>query len=163
MYFSRGNLPWQERYLGGGKGGTKEDKYRRILDKKDCPSTCAMSIHQTNLQQTKEKDTIFVSISQWLLDTILLQNRQLWLPSMPPPKRKLIKELHLMERWGEFQSCEGSCGLDCNNPTLTALIINRKVPHWKLLANLHPQNSMFLGSLLSNTMCSWESRVKKEA
>lgn len=40
MYFSRGNLPWQERYLGGGKGGTKEDKYRRILDKKDCPSTC---------------------------------------------------------------------------------------------------------------------------
>lgn len=59
MYFSRGNLPWQERYLGGPKGGTKEDKYRRILDKKDCPSTCAMSIHQTNLQQTKEKDTIF--------------------------------------------------------------------------------------------------------
>lgn len=35
MYFSRGNLPWQERYLGGGKGGTKEDKYRRILDKKE--------------------------------------------------------------------------------------------------------------------------------
>jgi len=59
MYFSRGNLPWQERYLGGGKGGTKEDKYRRILDKKDCPSTCAMSIHQTNLQQTKES-TLFL-------------------------------------------------------------------------------------------------------
>ena len=35
MYFARGNLPWQERYLGVGKGGTKEDKYRRILDKKD--------------------------------------------------------------------------------------------------------------------------------
>ncbi|CAK9045135.1 Casein kinase I, partial [Durusdinium trenchii] len=35
MYFVRGNLPWQERYLGGGKGGTKEDKYKRILDKKD--------------------------------------------------------------------------------------------------------------------------------
>ena len=35
MYFIRGNLPWQERYLGGGKGGTKEDKYKRILDKKD--------------------------------------------------------------------------------------------------------------------------------
>lgn len=27
MYFVRGNLPWQERYLGGGKGGTKEDKH----------------------------------------------------------------------------------------------------------------------------------------
>lgn len=39
MYFSRGNLPWQERYLGGGKGGTKEDKYKRILDKKD-PAGC---------------------------------------------------------------------------------------------------------------------------
>lgn len=88
MYFSRGNLPWQERYLGGGKGGTKEDKYRRILDKKDCPSTCAMSIYQTNLQQTKEKDTIFVSIWQWQLDTILLQNRQLWLPSMPTSKEE---------------------------------------------------------------------------
>ncbi|CAJ1398903.1 unnamed protein product [Effrenium voratum] len=35
MYFARGNLPWQERYLGVGKGGTKEDKYRRILDKKE--------------------------------------------------------------------------------------------------------------------------------
>ena len=35
MYFCRGNLPWQERYLGGLKGGTKEDKYRRILDKKE--------------------------------------------------------------------------------------------------------------------------------
>lgn len=38
MYFSRGNLPWQERYLGGGKGGTKEDKYKRILDKKESTS-----------------------------------------------------------------------------------------------------------------------------
>ena len=35
MYFCRGNLPWQERYLGGLKGGSKEDKYRRILDKKE--------------------------------------------------------------------------------------------------------------------------------
>ena len=35
MYFVRGNLPWQERFLGGGKGGTKEDKYKRILDKKE--------------------------------------------------------------------------------------------------------------------------------
>lgn len=38
MYFCRGNLPWQERYLGGLKGGTKEDKYKRILDKKESTS-----------------------------------------------------------------------------------------------------------------------------
>ena len=26
MYFARGNLPWQERYLGGVKVGTKEER-----------------------------------------------------------------------------------------------------------------------------------------
>ena len=38
MYFCRGNLPWQERYLGGLRGGSKEDKYKRILEKKESTS-----------------------------------------------------------------------------------------------------------------------------
>eukprot|EP00931_Biecheleriopsis_adriatica_P060770 TRINITY_DN36507_c0_g1_i1.p1 TRINITY_DN36507_c0_g1~~TRINITY_DN36507_c0_g1_i1.p1 ORF type:complete len:519 (+),score=117.90 TRINITY_DN36507_c0_g1_i1:55-1611(+) len=35
MYFSRGNLPWQERFLTGPRGGTKEDKYKKIQEKKE--------------------------------------------------------------------------------------------------------------------------------